>query len=148
MTRNKNPPPACNTGVEKPILSQNIHWLEVTFKSEAHKKLPESLPQEGIECYPLHGYNTGLKFSDGRMEFMHTNRPDMGVHVQWDGTSLTRAETGPLTLLSFLSQTEARFTRIDLAVDCRNFNLKAEDATNEILTEIRERKAKDRKSVV
>jgi hypothetical protein len=128
----KIPPPACNTGVEKKSLSQRIHWLEVTFKSEKHKKLPASLPQEGIECYPLHGYNAGLKFSDGRMEFTHTTRPDMGLHIQWDGASLDALTITPLELVQFLSKTDARFTRIDLAVDAQNHNLKPEDATNEI----------------
>lgn len=128
----KNPPPACNTGVEKKILSQRIHWLEVTFKSAKNKKLPDSLPQEGKECYPLHGYNTGLKFSDGRMEFTHTTRPDMGLHVQWDGNSLDALSFPVLELVKFLLSAGARFTRIDLAVDCQNFGLKAEDATNEI----------------
>jgi len=132
MTPNKNPPPACNTGVEKKIFSQRIHWLEVTFKSASTKKLPASLPQDGTECYPLHGYNTGTKFTDGRMEFSHTSRPDMGLHIQWDGSSLDRGEVPPLKLVEFLYSAGARFTRIDLANDCQNFNLKAEDATNEI----------------
>lgn len=132
MTRSKNPPPACNTGVEKKIFSQRIHWLEVTFKPATNKKLPESLSKEGLECYPLHGYNTGLKFSDGRMEFTHTTRPDMGLHIQWDGASLDALCFPVLELVRFLLSAGARFTRIDLANDCQNFGLKAEDATNEI----------------
>jgi len=132
MTRRKNPPPACNTGVEKKILSQRIHWLEVTFKSEKHKKLPDSLPQEGTECYPLHGYNNGLKFSDGRMEFTHTSRPDMGLHIQWDGSSLDALSIPPSQLVEFLYKAGAKFTRIDLALDAQGYSLKPEDATNEI----------------
>lgn len=132
MTRNKNPPPACNTGVEKKIFSQKIHWLEVTFKPASKKKLPNSLPKEGIECYPLHGYNIGHKFTDGRQEFTHSERPDMGLHIQWSGSALDGLSTSPLELVQFLYSAGARFTRIDLANDCQNFNLKAEDATNEI----------------
>jgi len=132
MTRTKNPPPACNTGVEKKIFSQRIHWLEVTFQPASSKKLPDSLPKEGIECYPLHGYNEGLKFSDGRMEFRHSSRVDMGLHIQWDGNSLDLLDISPLELVKFLYSAGAKFTRIDLANDCQNFNLKAEDATNEI----------------
>lgn len=132
MTRKKSPPPACNTGVETKILSQRIHWLEVTFKSEEDKKLPDSLPTEGIECYPLHGYNTGLKFTDGRMEFTHTSRPDMGLHIQWDGAALDALEISHLELVKFMYGHGAKFTRIDLAVDAQNFGLKASDATNEI----------------
>jgi len=132
LERTKNPPPACNTGVEKKIFSQRIHWLEVTFKPASTKKLPDNLPQEGVECYPLHGYNSGTKFSDGRMEFTHTTRRDMGLHVQWDGNALDNSTISPLELVRFLHSTEARFTRIDLANDCQNFNLKAEGATNEI----------------
>jgi hypothetical protein len=128
----KNPPPACNTGVEKKIFSQRIHWLEVTFKSANDKKLPDSLPQEGIECHPLHGYNTGLKFGDGRMEFTHSTRTDMGLHIQWDGASLDRLEMPVTSLVKFLFSAGARFTRIDLANDCQNYNLKAEKATDEI----------------
>lgn len=125
-------PPACNTGVQKKSLSQRIHWLEVTFKSENTKKLPDSLPKEGLECYPLHGYNSGLKFADGRMEFTHTNRPDMGLHIQWDGNSLDGLSFPVSELVRFLLSAGAKFTRIDLAVDARNHNLKPEDATNEI----------------
>jgi len=132
MTRNKNPPPACNTGVEKKIFSQRIHWLEVTFKPASNKKLPESLPKEGTECYALHGYNTGVKFGDGRMEFTHTSRPEMGLHIQWAGAALDALEINPLELVRFLSSAGATFTRIDLANDCQNLNLKPEDATNEI----------------
>jgi len=132
MSRQKNPPPACNTGVEKKIFSQRIHWLEVTFKPATNKKLPQSLPKDGTECYALHGYNTGLKFADGRMEFSHTERPDMGLHIQWDGNSLDNMPIPPLQLVEFLYVAGAKFTRIDLANDCQNFNLKAEDATNEI----------------
>jgi len=132
MSRQKNPPPACNTGVEKKIFSQRIHWLEITFKSASQKKLPESLPKEGVECYPLHGYNTGLKFSDGRMEFTHTSRADMGCHIQWDGGALDGLTFPPLELVKFLYSAGAKFTRIDLANDCQNFNLRAEDATREI----------------
>jgi hypothetical protein len=132
MKPNKNPPPTCNTGVEKKILSQRIHWLEVTFKSEKDKKLPATLPQEGTECYPLHGYNTGLKFSDGRMEFTHTTRPDMGLHIQWDGASLDALTITPLELVQFLSGMGVRFTRIDLAVDAHNYNLRPQDATEQI----------------
>ena len=132
QTQVKIPPPACNTGVENKSLSQRIHWLEVTFKSEKHKKLPDSLPQEGIECRPLHGYNSGTKFSDGRMEFIHTARPDMGLHIQWDGSALDGSTVDPLSLVEFLFSAGAKFTRIDLATDAKNYNLKAGDATNEI----------------
>lgn len=126
-----NPPPACNTGVEKKV-SLRIDWIEVTFKPAEKRKLPSSLSQESKECYALHGYNSGLQFSDGRKEFVHTDRPDMGLHIQWDGGSLTQGAVDPLTLVQFLSTTEARFTRLDLAVDCYNFGLKPERATDEI----------------
>jgi len=132
VSRQKNPPPACNTGVEKQIFSQRIHWLEVTFKSAKQKKLPNILAKEGIECYPLHGYNEGWKFSDGRMEFSHTTRADMGIHIQWDGASLDRLSINTIELVRFLYSVGAKFTRIDLANDCQNFNLKAKDATREI----------------
>jgi len=73
-----------------------------------------------------------LKFTDGRMEFTHTTRPDMGLHIQWDGASLDALTITPLELVQFLSRTGCRFTRIDLATDAIGYNLKAEDATNEI----------------
>jgi len=126
------PPPACNTGVENKSVSQRIHWLEVTFKSADDKKLPDSLPTEGIECYPLHGYNVGFKFSDGRMEFTHSSREDMGLHIQWDGNSLDHLAMPVMSLVEFLLSARAKFTRIDLATDALGYGLKAEDATNEI----------------
>jgi len=66
------------------------------------------------------------------MEFTHTNRPDIGLHIQWDGASLDRLDMPVLKLVEFLHTERANFTRIDLANDCQNFNLKAEDATSEI----------------
>lgn len=140
MTGQLKPPPACNTGVENKIFSQRIHWIEVTFKPASSKKLPDSLPKEGIECYALNGYNTGLKFPDGRMEFTHTSRPDMGLHIQFSGASLDALNIDPLSLVKFLLSAGAKFTRIDLANDCQNFGLKAEDATREIAAE---RKARE-----
>jgi len=128
----KNTPPACNTGVEKKSVSQRIHWLEVTFKPASKKKLPDSLPKEGTECYALHGYNSGTKFPDGRMEFTHTNRPDMGLHVQWGGSALDMSPIDPLLLVGFLLSTGARFTRIDLAVDAKEYHLRPIRATVEI----------------
>jgi len=56
----------------------------------------------------------------------------MGLHIQWDGSALDALSINPLTLVEFLLSAGAKFTRIDLAVDCQNFNLKPEGATNEI----------------
>jgi DNA relaxase NicK len=56
----------------------------------------------------------------------------MGLHIQWDGTSLDALSFPVLELVKFLYQAGAKFTRIDLAVDAQNFGLKASDATNEI----------------
>jgi len=66
------------------------------------------------------------------MEFTHTNRPDMGLHIQWDGASLDALSFPILSLVEFLISAGAKFTRIDLAVDAQNYGLKPEDATNEI----------------
>jgi len=132
MTSKKNPPPVCNTGVEKKSLSQRIHWLQVTFRSEKDKKLPDSVSQEGTECYALHGYNSGLKYADGRMEFTHTTRPDMGLHIQWDGHTLDNLNGTALDLVKFLFVAGAKFTRIDLAVDAKMFNLSPIRATIEM----------------
>lgn len=126
------PPPACNTGVEKKSVSQSIHWLEVTFKSADDRKLPDSLSQEYVECHALHGYNIGSLFSDGRKEFTHSLRPDMGLHIQWDGGALDRSEMPVSLLVEFLYKAGATFTRIDLAVDVIGHGLKPKDATNEI----------------
>lgn len=128
----KNPPPTSNTGVEKKSLSQNIDWLEVTFKSGQIVKFPDSLSSEGEECNGFHGYTTGFKYTDGRILMSNTSRPDMGQHVIWSGESLRKTPIPALELVSFMLSAGASITRIDLAVDCIGYSLMASRATEEI----------------
>jgi len=132
MSSKKNPPPTSNTGVEKKSLSQNIDWLEVTFKSGQLVKFPDSLSSEGEECNGFHGYTVGFKYTDGRILMSNPSRPDMGQHIIWSGESLRKTQMPALELVSFMLSAGASITRIDLAVDCIGYSLMASQATEEI----------------
>lgn len=132
MTRQKNPPPTSNTGVEKKSISQNIDWLEVTFRANQQITWPDSLSLEGEQCNGFHGYTVGWKYTDGRILLSNPTRPDMGQHVIWSGESLRKTKMPALELVSFMLAAGASITRIDLAVDCIGYSLMASQATEEI----------------
>jgi hypothetical protein len=128
----KNPPPTCNTGVEKKFVSQTVDWLEGTFHRADRPMLPEQLTGAHEPCHPFHGYTEAFKFSDGRIELKNPSRPDMGVHIQWSGDAL-RATPMPVSdLCKFLYSSDFIFTRVDFAIDCFNLGVKPSDVTEKI----------------
>lgn len=125
----KNPPPACNTGVENKILSQSVDWIEGTYHRTDRPILPRELSQEHQECRPFHGYTEAFKFTDGRIELKNPSRPDMGVHIQWSGDALRQTPLPASDLCKYLYSSDFIFTRIDFAIDAYNFDLRPQDAT-------------------
>lgn len=132
MTEQKNPPPYCNTGVEKSV-SLSIDWIEGTYKhNEARRPMPLILTEKGEECTGFHGYNAGCKYQDGRLEMWHNTRPEMGLHIQWSGDALRLAPVDDLSLCAYLVATDFTFTRLDLAVDVRGWDFHPSLLTGEI----------------
>jgi len=132
MTIDKNPPPYCNTGVEKSV-SLSIDWIEGTYKTnEARRPMPLILTEECEECTGFHGYTNAAQYRDGRLEMWHSTRPEMGLHIQWNGTAMRSVPVDGLSLVAYLEATGFSFTRLDLAVDIRGHNFKPQRATEEI----------------
>lgn len=132
MTRDKNPPPLCNTGVENKSVSLLIDWIEGTYKHEARRPMPLILTEDGVECTGFHGYNVGRKYQDGRLEMWHSTRLEMGLHIQWSGEAIKSAPVDALSLVAYLAATGFTFTRLDMAIDVRGYNLKPQTATEQI----------------
>ena len=132
MIPNKIPPPFCNTGVEKSI-SLSIDWIEGTYKTDGcHRPIPLILTEEGQECTGFHGYNVGRKYQDGRLEMWHTERQEMGLHIQWSGEALKNLPVDALQLVAYLEATNFTFTRLDMAIDVIGHNFKPQTATEHI----------------
>lgn len=132
MSADINPPPLCNTGVEKSV-SLSIDWIEGTYKhNEARRPMPLILTEDGEECTGFHGYDAGRKYQDGRLEMWHNTRPEMGLHIQWSGGSVQSAPVDGLSLVAYLEATGFSFTRLDLAVDVRGWDFHPSLLTEQI----------------
>jgi len=132
MRTDKNPPPYCNTGVEK-YVSLSIDWIEGTYKhNEAHRPMPLILTEGSEECTGFHGYNAGRKYQDGRLEMWHSTRPEMGYHIQWSGDAIKKAPVDALSLVAYLVATNFTFTRLDMAVDAIGWKMHPSQATEQI----------------
>jgi hypothetical protein len=127
-----NPDPlATNRGVSSK-LSLSIDWISCTFKDSKKLSYPQELTREKVECKPLNGYNLAARYSDGRIELTHTTRKEMGTHVIFSGGTIKQTPIEAKTILSHLVLHGGIITRLDIAVDCRGFGLKPQDATREI----------------
>lgn len=124
-------PPATNRGVEKQI-SVSIDWISVTFKPVKSVSYPAEIDREMTECKPVNGYNVGVRYTDGRIELTHTLRPEMGCHVIASGQTLRAMKCDPIAYLKHVVSSGARVTRLDIAIDAKNCNLVASDATKYI----------------
>lgn len=125
-------PPACNTGVQNKEIALSLDWIEGTFPQNTPVNLPDELSQEYEECRAFHGYAEGSKFSDGRITLTNPSRPDMGTHIIWGGESLRLTAIPASSLVQYLAAVHFRFTRLDFAIDIRNWKLKPHHATAKI----------------
>lgn len=119
-------------GWKPSFLSQQVDWIEGTFKDRRPHELPSILSQKSAPCKPVNGYLEGSRFEDGRVEFTHPGRPEMGKHITWSGAACAALPLEPAELIQTLGEQFFTFTRIDLAIDAHNFNLRPEQATKEI----------------
>ena len=119
-------------GSGNPILSQKLHWIEGTFRRGTEVSIPENLPSKFTETRPLNGYNVGSLYEDGRLLMTNTERPDMGVHLLWRGQACDDCPMDQKELIRHLVDAKFSFTRLDLAIDAINLNLRPQRATEEI----------------
>lgn len=119
-------------GSGKPILSQTIHWLEGTFRKGIGVSLPSSLPQKFVETRAFNGYTVGSLYEDGRILMTNPERPEMGAHLLWQGQACENFPIDHKELLNHLIEANFSFTQIDMAIDAINFNLRPQQATEEL----------------
>jgi len=113
-------------------LSQKLHWIEGTFKKGNMVSLPKSLPSKFVETRAFNGYTVGSLYEDGRILMTNPGRPEMGAHLLWTGDVCDNCPIDPKNLVHHLLSAKFAFTRLDMAIDIIGFNLRPEQATEEI----------------
>lgn len=121
-----------NTSFSPQIVSQSVHWLEGTFLERNRPDLPSILSQDFVETKGFHGYTTASLFADGRISMSNPERPDMGVHLLWQGQACDNCPIDPIELIAHLHNAKFKFSRIDLAIDAFNYGLRPQRATKEL----------------
>lgn len=115
-----------------PIVAQKLHWIEGTFSNRDTVDVPDILSQTAIEIKAFDRYSVGSLFDDGRILLTNPNRPEMGTHIIWSGDACDLCPIEPEELVTYLHFAKFKFTRIDMAIDAIDFNLKPQHATREI----------------
>jgi len=130
--RPKKTPVTVTRGSNIGFFSQKADWIEGTFKRGAPMNLPEILTQNFVESRAYNGYTVGSLYEDGRVLMTNPARPEMGAHLTWDGDACGRCPMNPIALIKWLYNANFSFTRIDIAIDLINCNVRPERATEEI----------------
>lgn len=125
-------PALVTRGSKTPFLSQKLHWIEGTFASRDKIDVPDILSQTAIEIKAFNRYSVGSLFDDGRTMLTNPNRPEMGTHIIWPGDACDLCPIDPEELVTYLHLAKFKFTRIDMAIDVMDFNLKPQRATLEM----------------
>lgn len=128
----KKTPVTVTRGSKHGFFSQKVDWIEGTFKHGTTVTLPPTLTQNFVETRATNGYTVGSVYEDGRVLLTNPNRPEMGAHLRWDGEACGRCPIDPVNLIQWLLNAKFSFTRIDMAIDFVNCNLRPERATEEI----------------
>jgi hypothetical protein len=114
-----------SASLKTPKTGSKIDWLAITVPYRATFTLyPSGLTVDAADCVPPRGYKAARKFTDGRIEAIHPDRPDMGRHIVYSGSCLNNLEklhemTG-LDVLRYYMAHECKITRIDIAVDAHD----------------------------
>lgn len=128
---NKTPVPVTR-GSETKILSQRIDWLAGTFKKGVDIVYPPIFTQKFIPCKGYLNYSEGSQYEDGRKSYCNPSHPEWGTHIVWSGSALADCPIPPESLVTSLFNAKFSFSRIDLAIDAKGFNLLPSDATEYI----------------
>jgi hypothetical protein len=96
-----------------------IDWLSVT---RANNKYPENYPTNKQELKRgMLGYDTAIKYIDGRVELCSSTRKDMGVHTIFSGDTLRNlmwmANVDSFQVLTDMAS--KRVSRVDVALDIK-----------------------------
>lgn len=108
-------------------ITAKIDWLSITVDSLQY---PSTWTKERKEMpRGMHGYDTGVKYLDGRIELCSSNRKDMKPHVIFSGSCIDRLslENGNDTLKTLRAMSHGKPTRLDIAVDVKEGTLPIEE---------------------
>jgi hypothetical protein len=139
----KMTPVTVTRGSKPEILSQRVDWIAGTFRGRKTHELALNLTQNYEQCKGYLNYSEGSLFEDGRKLFVSPSHPEWGVHMVWSGTACANCPVDPIHLICALICAGFNFTRIDFAVDAKNFNLRPSQATEEIKSERIKTRAKE-----
>jgi len=128
----KMTPVPVTRGSGNQFLSQKLHWIEGTFKKGNMVSLPQTLPSKFVETRAFNGYTVGSLYEDGRILMTNPGRPEMGTHLLWQGQACDDCPIDPENLVNHLLNAKFAFTRLDMAIDIIGFNLRPEQAREEL----------------
>lgn len=128
----KKTPVTVTRGSNTGFFSQKVDWIEGTFKRGVPHTLPQTLTQNFVETRAFHGYTVGSLYADGRTLMSNPQRPEMGIHLTWNGEACGNCPIDPTDLVKWLYKAKFSFTRLDLAIDLINCNVRPERAMEEI----------------
>lgn len=128
----KKTPVPVTRGSGNPLLSQKLHWIEGTFKDRNEVSLPQTLPSKFVETRAFNGYTVGSLYEDGRILMTNPERPEMGAHLLWTGDPCDKIPMDQIELVAHLHNANFKFSRLDMAIDAVNFNLRPQQATEEL----------------
>jgi len=132
MKQSPNLTPQPLTGGSETLVSPQLDWIEYTLKNGKGVLYPAHLTKDAVERHGLMGYPLGFEYSDGRIELVTPKRPEMGTHVIMASQTLKALDIEPLDMVKHVCSNGAAMTRLDVAIDCFNCNLRPEQATKEI----------------
>lgn len=112
------------------MLKSCIDWLSVTFQNQ-NNATRFILNINGCgwakPCKPQFGYDTAVKYDIGIVVMWSNIRHDMGTHIIMSGSTLDAlalAGNSARELLKSAISLEGKVTRLDLAIDAHNENIR------------------------
>ena len=111
-------------------ITAKVDWLSITLDEI---KYPSNWTKERKEmARGMHGYDTGIKYLDGRIELSSSNRADMKPHVILSGSCIDRLalDNGGDTLATLRSLSNGRPSRLDVAIDIKHGTLPIKEMRN------------------
>lgn len=103
-----------------PKLVEHLDWIEITYPILGNSPVaayPEHWPKARVECKPMNGYKVACRYADGRVEMVHPDQKNMGVHVTLPAKTLQTLQEDDKWLLEYFLEHGAVITRLDCALD-------------------------------
>lgn len=97
-----------------------VDWISVTVKN-GRASVSDWTNEYELQKGGMLGYTVKVIYADGRIELTNPNRKDMGIHIIYSGQCLRDMEKrygiDAESIVQFHYRNDAKFTRIDIAVD-------------------------------